>query len=587
MKPVFAVPILLLTIGISPAVAQAQTVGVLQNNTARTSPGYVLLDPLHNGRTYLIDNNGQTINSWLSKYEPGRMAYLLPNGHLLRAAMMLSGLSTGGGEGGRLEEYDWAGNMVWSFDYASPTYSLHHDFKYLPNGNILALLVEVKTSAQMLAAGFRPDILQPGGDGSLQPDAVVEIQPVGTSGGVIVWEWHAWHHLIQNFDSSRSNYGTPSAHPELIDPNASYPRKIASFWNHMNGLDYNPDLDQIMLSVRGNSEVWVIDHSTTKAQSAGHTGGKYGKGGDLLYRWGNPVMYGAGKAADEILYQQHDTQWIEPGSPGPGHILVFNNGVGRPAGAYSSVDEFAPPLDSAGNYTLATGAAYGPTQLFWTYAGSGANQYYDGDISGAQRLPNGNTLITYGTHGLLVEVTSGGDIVWKYSNPVVLAGPLTQGQTPPVDVKNENMNAVFKVRKYAPGYLGLVGKDLTPHGLLELYSARSVNAASFLAGSAPAGSIVAMFADTALADSPSAAPSSTLPVKLGGTSVSVTDSAGVSRPASLYYVSPGQINFVMPDGCATGKDLRSRHCGTLRPWAVYSRQRRDRRHHRAPGQRHQ
>ena len=131
------------------------------------------------------------------------------------------------------------------------------------------------------------------------------------------------------------------------------------FWNHMNSIDYNPEFDQIMLSVRGSSELWIIDHSTTTAEAAGHTGGDRGKGGDLLYRWGNPVTYDAGTAADQMLFDQHDTQWIEAGCPGAGHILVFNNGLGR---NYSSVDEFVPPVDASGNYTLTAGSAYGPTR---------------------------------------------------------------------------------------------------------------------------------------------------------------------------------------------------------------------------------
>jgi hypothetical protein len=48
-----------------------------------------------------------------------------------------------------------------------------------------------------------------------------------------------------------------------------------------NSIYYNEALDQIMLSVRGNSEVWVIDHGTTTTEAAGHAGGRYGKGGDL------------------------------------------------------------------------------------------------------------------------------------------------------------------------------------------------------------------------------------------------------------------------------------------------------------------
>ena len=59
---------------------------------------------------------------------------------------------------------------------------------------------------------------------------------------------------------------------------------------HCNGLDYNSALDQIALSCRGMNEVYIIDHSTTTEEAVGHTGGNAGKGGDILYRWGNPSV---------------------------------------------------------------------------------------------------------------------------------------------------------------------------------------------------------------------------------------------------------------------------------------------------------
>lgn len=458
---------------------QDRTVGLLISDAARTSPGYTLLAPKHNGRTYLIDNNGQVIQTWDSKYEPGQSAYLLPAGHLMRAAMMLvPGGSMGGGEGGRLEEYDWDGNLVWQFDCATADHSIHHDFKVLPNGNIIALMIERKTLEDAIAAGFNPSLLN---DNYLQSDSVVEIEPVRPAGGNIVWEWHVWDHLVQEYDSTKANYGDSAAHPELVDPNAS-PRRWPAFWNHMNSIDYNAALDQIILSVRGSSEVWIIDHSTTTAEAAGHTGGKYGKGGDLLYRWGNPQMYYAGSQSDQILYEQHDASWVEEERPGAGNILVFNNGVNRPGGNYSSVDEFTPPVDAGGNYALASGSAYEPKQLAWTYAGTGVNRYYESDISGAYRLPNGNTLICYGTHGVLVELTPEKEIVWEYVNPVVKEGPLQQGQTSGLDDKNHNWNAVFKAQRYPPDYPGLADKDLPPKGFIEGYGGgamlRGIGAAS-------------------------------------------------------------------------------------------------------------
>ncbi|MCC7168776.1 MAG: aryl-sulfate sulfotransferase, partial [Rhodospirillales bacterium] len=376
-------------------------------------------------------------------------------------------------------------------------------------------------------------------DNFLLPDAVVEIEPIRPKGGRIVWEWHAWDHLVKTPEAA--------AHPELIDPNAS-PRKIPAFWNHMNSIDYNPAFDQILLSVRGSSEIWIIDHSTTTAQAAGHTGGKYGKGGDLLFRWGNPSAYYAGKATDQMLYEQHDAQWIEAGRPGAGNITVFNNGVNRPGGNLSSADEFTPPVDASGRYTLASAT----TKLAWTYAGLTGPQWYESDISGAYRLPNGNTLLCYGTHGVLVEVTAAGEIVWQYVNPVVRDGPMYQGDTSGLDDRGHNLNAVFRARRYPPDYAGLAGRTLNPKGVIELSGTRFVNGASFQTGATSPGAILTVMSDTALAAAEASATATPLPTQLGGVAAEIKDSAGATHPCGLYYASARQLNLVIPDACACG-----------------------------------
>ncbi len=453
--------------------AVTRTIGLLQN-TSKAYPGYTLMSPLHSTYTYLLDNAGNYVRRWKSTGEPGRSSYLLENGHMIRAsAMPNAGPSTGGGEGGRIEEYDWDGVLVWAFDYYSSTYIAHHDFKVLPNGNVLVLVAEKKVYADVLAAGFNPALLDVSitgsgaGQGYMLPDYVIEVKPTRPYGGTVVWEWHIWDHLVQDFDATKSNYGVVGGHPELIDPNGVGNGKIPQFWNHVNGIDYHPGFDQIMISVRGNSELIVIDHSTTTAQAASHAGGKYGKGGDILYRWGYSAQYDRGPASDRKLYQQHHTHWIEPGLPGAGNILIFNNGIGR---GYSSADEIVPPVDSSGVYTLATGAAFGPTSPTWTYVGTPTSSFYSAEISGAQRLPNGNTLITEGVKGNLFEVTTAGEMVWRYLNPVTTT-PLAQGSTIPVDPgrTDQFMNAVFRVTRYGTTFPGLVGRDLTPIGPIETY----------------------------------------------------------------------------------------------------------------------
>lgn len=459
------------------AQAQTKTVGLFLNNTAKVYTGYTLFAPKQYNSTYLINNEGRLLHQWsASKYPPGQSVYLLENGNLLRSCMTKGKLSSGGGEGGRVEEYDWNDKLVWELDFSTETYMQHHDIRRLPNGNILMLVIEKKTLAECLAAGFNPAKYQPeiAQKGMMLPDYVVEIKPTYPVGGTVVWEWHTWDHLIQDFDATKSNYGIVKSHPELIDC-AGDQKALPAFWNHMNSIDYNPALDQIALSVRGNSEVWIIDHSTTSAEAKGHSGGKRGKGGDLLYRWGNPVAYRSGTVSDQRYFQQHDVEWVLPGNPGAGNLTCFNNGLGR--GDYSTVDEFTPAVDVSGNYTMVAGTAAAPTNYTWTYKGTAANPLYSENISGAYRLPNGNTIICSGTIGEFTEVTSASELVWKYICPVQNTGVLTQGTAPSVDAARagETMNSVFRVYKYPVDYAAFTGKTLTPGDVIEKSSVTSVN----------------------------------------------------------------------------------------------------------------
>jgi len=446
------------------------TMGLILN-TSSAYPGYTLISPIHSTNTYLINNEGQYVHKWGNTGEPGRASYLLENGHMIRAcAVMSGGPSTGGGEGGRIEEKDWLGNLVWAIDYYSTNYIHHHDFKVLPNGNVLLLVAEKKTYAEVIAAGFNPSQLDSSipAQGYMLPDCLVEVTPTRPYGGTVVWEWHLWDHIVQDYDSSKNNYGVVANHPERIDANGPDSGKIMQFWNHVNGIDYNEQFDQVMLSIRNNSELFVIDHSTTTAQAASHAGGKSGKGGDILYRWGYAAQYDRGASSPRRLYQQHHTHWIEPGLPGAGDILIFNNGIGR---NYSSVDQITPPVDAGGNYSLAAGAAYGPVMPSWSYTNTPATNFYSSEISGAQRLPNGNTLICSGIFGDLFEVTTNSTLVWRYICPETTA-PMAQGSAVPSDPvrTDQKMNAVFRVTRYPTNYPGLLGKDLTPRGTIETYT---------------------------------------------------------------------------------------------------------------------
>lgn len=443
------------------AAAGQQTVGLFLNSPSSFN-GYTLFAPTTSKSTYLIDNCGELVNSWESAYPPGMSAYLLEDGSLVRSARIPSNFSVGG-SGGRVERFDWEGNLVWAFNYSSDTFHQHHDFVPLPNGNLLLLAWEFRSMEAALENGRDPALISPAGVWSEQ---VVEVHPFGSDSGAVVWEWHLWDHLVQDFDSTKANFGSVADHPERLDINFEAGNTsqagFAVDWIHANAINYNPELDQVLLSSRNLHEIWVIDHSTTTEEAAGHSGGLAGKGGDLLFRWGNPQSYRRGTAADRRFFGQHDARWIPAGVPGAaGRITVFNNGLGRPTGNFSSVDELVPPLSADGSYVLENNSAFGPDDLSWTFVADPPASLFSGNISGAQRLPNGNTLICEGGSANFMEITGGGELVWRYVNPVNNFGPTVQGQTP-------GGNAVFRALRYPPDFAGLAGKDLTPNGPIEL-----------------------------------------------------------------------------------------------------------------------
>jgi len=439
--------------------SQEATIGWFLNDADKSFEGYTLFSPLKYTKAYLIDNCGKEVKSWTSQYLPTGGTYLLEDGTLLRSGKILNSNFIIPGQGGIVERYDWNNNLLWQYLVSSDTVTTHHDITYMPNGNILLLIWKKYTTAEAIEMGRNPDLL--GIDISLEQ--IWEIEPVGTDTANIVWKWKSTDHLIQNFDNTKPNYGNPSDNPGLLDFNYIEGDSTERSWLHLNSIRYNEDLDQIMLSCRRFSEIWIIDHSTTTEEAAGHTGGNYGKGGDIIYRWGNPEAYGKGTADDKKLFGQHNANWIPTGYPDENKIMVFNNGYLRPDSLYSEVDIIVPETDGNGNYLTNADGTFLPDTFFWSYTAPAATDLYSFAISTAQRLPNGNTLICSGVPGTFFEIEPiNNDVVFKYINPVTQNGPETQGT-----VLTGN-NASFSAYKYAPDYSGFNGQTLTPGNPIEL-----------------------------------------------------------------------------------------------------------------------
>lgn len=418
----------------------------------------MLFSPVANTTTYLIDKCGRKVNEWLGTYRPGLSVYLLEDGSLLRTGNLNNPFFSAGGSGGYIEKVSWSGQKLWSYTISDSSRLQHHDIYPMPNGNVLILFFEKKSLTEAINAGL--DSTFSGTE--FFTEKIIEVQPLGIDSANIVWEWSAWDHLVQQHNSSKSNFGMVSSHPELVHINYNISATSTNpDWIHLNAIAYNSSLDQIILCSRSFSEFWIIDHSTNTTLASGHTGGLYGKGGDLLYRWGNPRTYNRGVVADQKLYGPHSAHWIPDSLKDGGAVMIFNNGNGRPAGNYSTVEIIYPTQDSVGHYSTDTINALGPLQASWTYTDPVPSTFFSMNISGAQRLPNGNTLICEGASGNFFEVDSLSTTVWNYKNPVNGNGPANQGN-------NILQNQVFRCTFYAPSYPAFQLQQLVAGAPIEL-----------------------------------------------------------------------------------------------------------------------
>ena len=455
----------------------------LQMRAAGIDDGFVLIAPLNGTQTHLIDRGGNVRHVWQHESSPASGSYLMEDGTLLRCGRVDDEPHfRGGGIGGLLQRVAPSGEVLWTWRYADQNRHHHHDIQPLPNGNILLIAWERISDIEALRHGR--DQFQVGKAG-LWSDVILEVEPVLPDQAKIVWEWRAFDHVIQDANPDRKRFGYPADHPGRFDINVDHrdeppldadqraaltardegmaalgyvggdegpsDEELSALdrsgdWMHTNSIDYHPALDLILLSSPELNEIYIIDHSTTTEQAKGSRGGRWGQGGEVLWRWGNPRNYGAGSNGDRRLWYQHNPSFLD-GPNGKLRVLVFNNGSGRPNKSYSSVEELILPFDPERGFARAAGEAFGPKDLVWSYQDPDA--FYSAFISGCQRLANGHTLICSGAAGRAFEITPAGKIVWDYYNP--LGGDVTPpdhaGKAPPL--------ALFRAEHVAANHPGL------------------------------------------------------------------------------------------------------------------------------------
>ena len=433
------------------------------------------------GTTYLVDMEGRVAHTWPIGTNP----HLLTNGNVLDA----NNNDPSGFLG--FTEVNWNGSNVWSYSETRTNYSPHHDFLRIFNPKLNAfttLYIANKTvsSNQCIAAGCNPANGQ--NYNTAQMDAIVEVDMSGN----IVWEWWFYDHLIQDFDATKFNYvgsgRSISNYPGRLNANITG-MPVQKDWLHCNGIDYNQTLDQVAISsVRG--ELYIIDHGNTFLSNnpAGSLSLAASSAGDFLYRFGDPARYNQGSppsilanwtqstTGNKQMGGNHHVSWIASGLPDAGNLLIFNNAQNlfeHTQGSYAfeinpylnaltnNTGAFVNPPDAGYNIwqpdvsTTGKNTKLMSRQIVWSYqpkASHGMTSHIGGSV---QRLPNGNTLICSDTEGHIIEVTSVGDAVWEYINPV--------GSDAIVKFKRDNWpmyNSIFRAFRIGTNDPALSGHTL-------------------------------------------------------------------------------------------------------------------------------
>ncbi len=443
------------------------TVGLLSYNPSVSYDGYNLLYPHNQPHVYLLDNCGEIVHVWEGEPDtrPGNTAYLLEDGRLIKSSRPASVANDpiwAGGGGATIEIRDWDNTLLWSFTQNDTQKRLHHDFTVIEKNGTLSIAMiawELKTEMEAWNVGRDTTTTV---DNKMWPDYILEINPANDE---VIWEWHAWDHLIQDIDPTRPNYGVISDNPQRIDINYDFGNGVAD-WMHSNALDYDPVNDMLVLCVPTFHEIWVIDHTTSTAQAAGNVGGNGGRGGDLLYRWGNPAAYKAGDETDQKLFYPHDAHWIndhlQSVDPHFGKLAVFNNRVGEDYSTFNIINSGFDMYDWDFPFN---GQTYDPVSFDVTEQHPiDSTLMWSTGLSSFQVLPNGNYLIEVGRFGYAFEMTSDTkEIVWEYKTPINGGAFATQG-----DSLSVNNNLTFRIHRYPTDFPAFIGKDLTPSGWLEL-----------------------------------------------------------------------------------------------------------------------
>lgn len=389
--------------------------GVTIYNPEKCWNGYTIFQAKELG-ALLINMNGAEVQLWKGLH--GFPNKLFPGGHVMGHTGERNA-AFGMQDQTNLVQVDWEGNIVWKFDQyeyiedpgEEPQWMARQHHDYQREGNPVGYYVPGSDpqidKGNTLILGHKNLVNPKISDKVLIDDVIYEIDWEGN----IIWEWVCSDHFDEfGFDEAAKNILSR-------DPNM---RPTGGDWMHINSMSvlgpnkwydagderFHPD--NIIFDGRETNILAIISKQT----------------GKIVWKVGPDYNESEATKALGWIIGQHHCHMIPRGLPGEGNILVFDNGgwggygapnPGSKTGAknalrdYSRILEFDPTtLKIVWQYTPVEYGVVHPVD---------SSRFYSPFISSAQRLPNGNTMITEGSGGRIMEVTAQHELVWEYISP--------------------------------------------------------------------------------------------------------------------------------------------------------------------------
>jgi uncharacterized protein (UPF0248 family) len=358
-------------------------VGLVASDPERAAPEFTLFAPLfvQNRNVYLIDLQGKVIHTWNMPYSPGLSGYLTERGTLFYAGRTpeSSFLSRFPFKGGAVLEADWNGKVLWEVRHPDQ----HHHAVLLRNGNVL-----------LNCMGRVPDEIARRVKGGMVESNMSSGQYASRSNAEDDKMYSDYLAEVTQAGKTVWEWRTWE-HLDPVSDGITEVQAPRTLWAQGNSVEELPNGD-ILASFRPTSTVVRISRES----------------GKIIWKLGSPTV--AGQHAPTMLAN--------------GNVLIFDNGVHRldDSMPYSRVIEINPVTN----------------EIVWKYQDKPAWNFFSPRMGNAQRLPNGNTLITESAFGRFFEVTKDGEIVWEYVNPY-FGKPLFGG--PPTSESNQ----VFRALRYS------------------------------------------------------------------------------------------------------------------------------------------